>query len=116
MGPEILGNYSFGHTAVMVLDKVLSYDPHIVGSVLNTVPVVYIALGPLPLANNFHDFDLYSHLFEQRVVGMEPVAAMHAALMEIDTLVVGVVSTVDTVEAVLLCVGAMFGQVIYLGF
>ena len=36
---------------------------------------------------------------------------MHAALVEVDTLLVGVVGTVDTVEAVLLCVGVVFGQV-----
>ena len=42
---------------------------------------------------------------------MEPVAAMHASLVEVDTLVVGVVGTVDIMEAVLLCVGVGFGQV-----
>ena len=41
---------------------------------------------------------------------MEFVAAMHAAFVEVDTLVVGVVGTVDTVDAVLLCVGIVFGQ------
>ena len=80
-------------------------------SVLHNVPVVDIALGPPPLANNVHDFALDIHLFEYRVVGMESVAAMHAALVEVDTLVVGVVGIVDTVEAVLLCVGVVFGQV-----
>ena len=42
---------------------------------------------------------------------MEPVAAMHAALVEFDTLVVGVVGTLDTVEDVLLYVDVVFGQV-----
>ena len=49
MGPGILGNYYFGHTDVMVHDKVVIYDPHVVGSVLHNVPVVDIALGPPPL-------------------------------------------------------------------
>ena len=116
MGPGILGNYYFGHTAVMVLDKVVSYDPHIFGLVLNIVPVSDIALGPPPLANNVHDLSLDNHLFEHRVVSMEPVAEMHAALLEVDKLVVGIVGTVDIVENVLLCVGVGFGQVGYLGF
>ena len=47
---------------------------------------------------------------------MEPVAVMHATLVEVDTLLVGVVGTVDTVEAVLLCVVVGFGQMGYLGF
>ena len=55
MGSGILGYYYFGHTAVMVLDKVVCYNPHIVGSVLHNVPVVDIALGLPPLANNVHD-------------------------------------------------------------
>ena len=96
----------------MVLYNVLSYDPHIVGSVLNNVRVVCISLGPLPLVNIVHDLDLDNHLFEHRVVGMAPVAEMHAALLEVDTLVVGVVGIVDTVEAILLCVGVVFGQVV----
>ena len=91
MGPGILGNYYFGHTDVMVLDKVVSYDPHIFGLVLNIFPVSNIALGPPPLANNVRDLALDNHLFENRVVGMEPVAAMNAALVEVDTLMVGVV-------------------------
>ena len=37
---------------------------------------------------------------------MEPVAAMHAKLVEVDTLVVGDVGTVDTVE-VSCCVWAL---------
>ena len=41
---------------------------------------------------------------------------MHAKLVEVDTVVVGVVGTVDTVEAVLFCVGVGFSQVVYLGF
>ena len=41
---------------------------------------------------------------------MDTVAAMNAALMEVDTLVVGVVGNVDTVDAALLCVGVGFGQ------
>ena len=116
MGPGILGNYYFGHTSVMVLDKVVSYDPHIVGLVLHNVPVVDVALGPPPLENNAHDLALDNHLFGHRVVIMEPVTAMHDELVEVDTLVVAVVGTVDTVEAVLLCVGVVFGQVGYLGF
>ena len=111
MGPGILGNYYFVHTAVMVLDKVVSYDLHIVGSVLHIVPVVYIALGPPPLANNVHDLSLGNHLFENMVVVMEPVAEMHAALVEVDTPLVGIVGTVDTMESVLLCLGVVFGQV-----
>ena len=111
MGPGILGSYYFGHTAVMMLDKVVSYDPHIVGLVLHIVPVVDILLGSPPLANNSHDLTLNNHLFEHRVVGMEPVAEMNAELMEVSTLVVGVVGTVDNVEAIILCVGVRFGQV-----
>ena len=42
---------------------------------------------------------------------MEPVAAMHASLVKVDKLVLGVVGTVDTVEAILLCMVAGFGQV-----
>ena len=94
----------------MVLDKFLIYDQHIVREVLHIVPVVDIALGKLPLENNVHDLVLDNHLFEHRVVGVEPVAEMHAALVEVDTLVVGVVGNLDTVEAVLLCVGVGFGQ------
>ena len=116
MGPGILGNYYFGHTDAMVLDKVVNYDHHIVGSVLHIVPVFDIALGPPLLANNVHNLSLDNHLFEHRVGGMEPGVVMHAALVEVDTLVVGVVGTVDTVEAVLLCVGVGFGQVVYMGF
>ena len=111
MGPGILGNNYLGHTAVMVPNKVVNYNHHIVGAVLNIVPVVDIALGPPPLENNVHNLALNNHLFEYRVVGMEPVAAMYSALVDVDTLVVGVVVTVDTVEAVLLCVGIGFGQV-----
>ena len=116
MVPGILGYYYFGHTSVMVLDKVVIYEPRVVWSVLHNAPVVDIALGPPPLANNAHDLALDIHLFEHTVVGMEPVAAMHDALVEVDTLVVGVMGTVDTVEDVLLCVGVVFGQVGYLGF
>ena len=116
MGPGILGNYYFGHNAVMVLDKFVSYDPHIVGLVLHNVPVVDIALGPPPLANNVHDLALDNHLFEHRVVGMEPVAAMHDELVEVDTIVVGVLGTADTVEAVLLCLGVVVGQVVQMDF
>ena len=94
----------------MVIDKVVSYDIHIVGSVLHIVPVVDIALGPPPLVNNVHDLALDNHLFEHRVVGIEHVAAMHAALVEGDTIVVGVVGTIDTTEDVLLYVGVGFGQ------
>ena len=61
--------------------------------------------------NNVHNLALDIHFLEHRVVGMEPVAAMHAALVEVDTLVVGFMGTVDTAEAVLLCVGVVFGQV-----
>ena len=92
----------------MVLSKVVSYDPHIFVSVLHNVPVVDIALGPPPLANNVHDLALDIHFFEHRVVGMESVAAMHAALMEVDTLVLGFVGIVDTVEAILLCVANLW--------
>ena len=95
----------------MVLGKFVRYDPHIVGSVLHNFPVSGISLGPPPLANNVHDIALDIHLFENRVVGMEYVAAMHAALVEVDTLVVGFFGTVDTVEAILLYVGVVFGQV-----
>ena len=63
-----------------------------------------------PLAKNVHDLALDNRLFEHRVAGMEPVAAMHAAFVEVDTLVVGVMGIVDTMEAVLLCVGAVCGQ------
>ena len=87
---------------MMVLDTVVSYDPHIVGSVLHNVHVVDISLGLPFLPNNVHDLDLDIHLFEHRVVGMEHVAVLHAALMEFDTLLVGVVGTVDTVEAVII--------------
>ena len=102
MGPGILGTYYFGHTDVMVFDKVLSYDHHIVGSVLHILLVVDIALGQIPLANNVHNLVLDNHLVDHRVVGMENVVDMNAALAEVDTLVVGVVGTVDTMEAVLL--------------
>ena len=111
MGPGILGNYYFGHTAMLVLDKVVSYDRHIVGGDLHIVLVVDISLGQPPLVNDVHDLVLDNHLFEYRVVGMEPVAEMYAELVVVGTLVVGVVVTVDTVEAVLLCVGVGFGQV-----
>ena len=96
MGPGILGNYYSGHTTLVVLDKVVSYDPLIVGSVLHNFYVVDIALGSPPLANNVHDLALDNHLFEHRVVVMEPVTEMHAALVEVDTLVAGVVGIVDT--------------------
>ena len=66
--------------------------------------------------NNVHDLALDTHLFENRVVGMEYMAAMHDSLLEVDTLVVGVVGIVDNVEDVLLCVGVLFGQVGYLCF
>ena len=79
--------------------------------VLHNVPVVYIALGPPPLANNVHDLTLDIHPFEHRVFGMESMATMYDALVEVDTLVVGVAGIVDTVEAVLLCVRVVFGQV-----
>ena len=111
MGPGILGNNYFVHTAVIVLDKVVSYDNHIVGEVLHIVPVVDIALGPPPLANNVHNLALNNHLIEHRIFGMKPVAEMYTVLVEVDTLMVDVVGTVDTVEAVLLCVGVGFGQV-----
>ena len=100
----------------MVHGKVVSYNSHIVVSVLHNVPVVDIALGLPPLENNVHNRALDIHLFEHRVVGMESVAAMHAALVEVGTLVVENIGNVDTVEAVLLCVGFVFGQVGYLGF
>ena len=72
MGPGIivLGNYYFGHTAVLVLDKVVSYSHHIVGAVLHIFLVVDIALGQLPLANNFHNLVLDKHLVEHRFVSM----------------------------------------------
>ena len=111
MGTGILGNYYFGHTAGLVLDKVVSYDHHIVRSVLYIFLVVDIALVNLPLANNVHDLVLDNHLSKYRVFGMEPVVEIHTALVEVDTLVVGVVRTVDNVEAFLLCVGVGFGQV-----
>ena len=76
--------------------KVVSYNHHIFGEVLHIVLVVYISLGHLPLANNVHDLVLDNHLFEHRVIGMEPVLAMHTSLVEVDTLVVGVVDTMDT--------------------
>ena len=63
MGSGILGYYYFSHTAVIVLDKVVSYDPHSVGSVLHNVPVADFALGLPPLANNVHDLALDIHLF-----------------------------------------------------
>ena len=111
MGPGILGNYYFVHTAVMVLDKVVNYDHYIVGAVLHIVPGVDIALGPPPLANKFHELALNNHLFEHRVVGMEPVVEIHTALVEVDTLSVGILDTVNTVEAVLLWVGVDYEQV-----
>ena len=49
MGSGTLGYYYFGHTSVMVLGKVVSYDPHIVVLVLHNVPVVDIFLWPPPL-------------------------------------------------------------------
>ena len=116
MGSGTLGYYYFGHTTGMVLGNVVSYDPHIVVSVLHNVPVVDISLGPPPLANNVHNLALDIHLFEHRVVGMESVAAMHTALVEVDNLVGGVVGIVDTVKAVLLCVGVVFGYMGYMGF
>ena len=119
IGPGILvlGNYYFVHIAVLVFDKVVSYDHHIFLAVLHIVLVVDIALGTPPsLANTVHNLALDIHLFEHRAVGMEYVAAMHAALVEFDTLVVGVVGIVDNVEDVLLCVGVLFGQVGYLCF
>ena len=116
MGPGIIGNHYFGHTAVMVLDKVVSYNPHIFGLVLQNVPVVYISLWPPPLENNVHNLALNIHLFEHRVVGIESVAALHSAFVGVYTLVVGFVGTVDTVEAVLFCVGVVFGLAGYLGF
>ena len=111
MGSGTLGYYYFGHISVMVRDKVVCYGPHIFGSVLHNVPAFGIALGPPPLSNNVHDLALDIHLFEYRVFGMEYVVAMHAILVEVDTLVVGFVGIVDTVESVLLCVGVVFGQV-----
>ena len=88
----------------MVLGMVVSYDPHIFVAVLHTVPVLDIFLGPPPLANTVHNLALDIHIFEHRVVGMESVAVMHSALVGVDTVVVGVVGIVDTVEAVMLCV------------
>ena len=111
MGPGILGNYYFVHTYVVVLDKVVIYDHHIVGEVLHIFPVVDITIGQTPLVNNVHDLILDNHLFEHRVVRMEPVVAMHVALLEVDTILVGVVGTVDTVDDVLFCVGIVFVQV-----
>ena len=86
------------------------------GAVLHIFPVVNISLGPPPLADNVHNLAIDNHCFENRVLSMKPVAAMHAELVEVVTLVVKVVGTVDTVEAVLLCVGLGFGPVGYLGF
>ena len=43
---------------------------------------------------------------------MEPAAAIHAALVEFDTLVVEVVVTVDIVEAFMLCACVGFGKVV----
>ena len=63
MGPGILGNYYLGHTDVMVLDKVVNYNHHIVGAVLHIVPVVYIALGTPPSRNNVNNLTLDNHLF-----------------------------------------------------
>ena len=74
MGPGILGNYYFGHTDGMVLDKVVSYNPHIFGSVLHNVPVIDITLWPAPLGNNVHGLALDNHLFEHVFFGMEPAA------------------------------------------
>ena len=111
MGPGILGNYYFGHTALLVLDKVVRYNHHIVGAVLHIVLVVDIALGQLSLANNVHDLVLDNHIFEHRVFGVEPVVEMHVALVEVDTLLMGFGGNVDTVEAVWFCVGVGFGQV-----
>ena len=111
MGSGTLGYYYFGHNAVMVIGKVVSYNPHIVLLVLHNFSVVDIALGTPPLANNVHDLALNIHLFEHRVVGMESVAAMHASLVAVDTLLVGVFGIVDTVEAVLFCVDVVFVQV-----
>ena len=116
IGLGILGNYCFGYTDVFVLDKVVSYDHNIVGAGLHIVLVVDIDLGQISLANNVLNLVLNNHLFEYRVVGMEPVVTMNAALVEVDTLVVEVVGTVDTAEAILFCVGVGFGQVGYLGF
>ena len=107
-----LGYYYFRHTVVVVLVKVISYYPHIVVSVLHNVPFFYIALGPPPLVNNVHDLALYIHLFEHRVFSMEYVTAMHAALVEVGTLLVGFVVILDTVEAFLFFVGVVFGQVV----
>ena len=116
MGPVILVIYYFGHTALLVLDKVVSYEHHIVGVVLHIFLVVDIFIEHLPLANNIHDLVLNNHLFKHRVVGMETVVLIHAAFVEVDTLIVGVVGTVYTVADFLLCVGVGFGQVVYLGF
>ena len=63
MGYGTLGYYYFGHTAVMVLGKVVSYYPHIVVSVIHNFLVVDTALGPPPLTNNAHDLALDIHLF-----------------------------------------------------
>ena len=70
MGPGILGSYFFGHTSVMVLDKVVNYDHHIFEAFLLIVPVIDIALGPPPLENNVHCLALDNHLFDHRVVGI----------------------------------------------
>ena len=113
IGPGILvlGNYYFVHIAVLVFDKVVSYDHHIFLAVLHIVLVVDIDFRQLPLENNVHDFVLDNYLFEHRVVGMEPVVAMHTVLVEVDKLMIGVVGTVDTVEAVILWVGVGSDQV-----
>ena len=78
MGPVILGNYYFRYNDVLVPDKVVSYDHHIVRAVLHIFLVVDIALGKLPLANNVHNLALNNHLLEHRVVSIEPVVEMHA--------------------------------------
>ena len=111
MGFVTLCCYYFGHTDVMLLGKFVSYDPHIFVLVLHFFPVVDITLGSPPLVSNVHNLALDIHLFEHRVFGMESVAVMHAALVEVDTFVVGVVGILDTVYAFLLCVGVVFGQV-----
>ena len=81
LGIHVLRNYYFGHTAVLVLDKVVRYDHHIVGAVLHIVLFVDFALGQLPFSNNFHNLVLDNHLFVHRVVGMEPVVEMHTVLV-----------------------------------
>ena len=95
---------------MVVIDKVVSYDLHIVGLVLHNVPVVDIALGTPLLANIVHDLALDIHLFDHRFFGMKSVASMHDTLVEFDILVLVVVGTVDTLEVFLLCVGVVFGQ------